>query len=282
LETLVRAAPFVITALGQVPDEECITFSARFYESFFRTGSVDTSFRFAVLALKTDGLDASHFELMRRAKVLKPSGDFVESHPGLDGDSILVNLDSVREKLDSLAISRGELERSLEKRLRFHDLLFACPQQAVFLPFGSTVFGEFQWDDARDAIYCTKLMVISKDTPSDQVGLWASLLVRYNDLRSSEYRLPKWNRGPAPWNVLARGLALLRIVLARFEAASPIIVSLGFGHILPHLDVAREQCQMAAERLEIEDFGHVQASLESALTSLHEVVNGLQPPAVLA
>lgn len=280
LHTLAQGAPFIITAKSEATDDACVTFSKSFYDRFFKTGSIQRSYDYACHILPRDGYDADGFRLDRSARTLNPKGIFVECEPGLEGDTLLVNLDAVDGTRASLGIEREEFERTLAKKLRYHDLMFACPRQQAVLPIGLLLLGEFTWEDACDVVVCTKLMRLKRGagTPQQHFDVWATLLTRYNDMASSEHRHLKWKHGPPPRNVLTRGCNLLRLVVGRFQSVIPQIKEIGAEHVLGNITLAAEQADLAFDRVKTHRHQEAVSSLELGLKYLHEVVGALQPP----
>jgi hypothetical protein len=56
------------------------------------------------------------------------------------------------------------------------------------------------------------------------------------------------------------------------------IVALGFQNLVPHVEMALASTEKAEDQLVLERFPQVVTALEVALTSYHEVAEGLQPP----
>ena len=105
-ETLCKAAPFVITTGDSVYDSECIQFVTGFYEKFFESQSVTSSFTHAINLLRAKNLYRDVFRLFRRELLIKSDSIFIECKPRINRDPIIINLDPVAEKLDNLGATR--------------------------------------------------------------------------------------------------------------------------------------------------------------------------------
>ena len=279
IDVLSGAAPFVVTSREQVTDDQCITFVRGFYESFFTEPSVKNSFDHAVGLLGVRDLPKETFRLSRRCLTRRGDSLYVESTPDLHKDSILVNLDRVKDRLDKFGISEEELCHLLAKKIRVHHWIFERAREHATIPIGRLLFGEFEWRDARDVVHCTKLMKLSADVPREHWEVWAKVLVAYNDLVSCEYRTANTPAEVDSRPSLERAVRLFNYHTRNcFTTLKGTIEQLGASDVIPHIEFAVAETEKAAMELEWERYPHVVEALELALTNLHEVVTGLQPP----
>ncbi len=279
LHTLADAAPFVITSRSAISDDECIAFVHGFYEVFFRERSVQNAFDHAIHVLGVKSLPKDHFRLSRRCLIRKGDSLYIQSTPGYGKDTILVNLDAVKDRLGRFGLSEEELCHLLAKKLRVHHWIFERARENATIPIGRLLFGEFQWENARDVVFCTKLFKLRSDVPQLHWEIWARALTSYNDLASCEYRSAEKPAAPASWTMLQQAVKLFSYHTQQYLV--PLrkrLEELGRPEIAPHIEFAISETERAAVELEWERYPRVVEALELALTNFHEVVSGLQPP----
>lgn len=279
LPTLANAAPFVVTSKDDVLDSACLLFVSGFYEHLFAGNSVQGSFDHASHLLVAKGFDPDSFRLSRRSLIKRADGLFVESTPDPNRDSILVNLDAVAARLGDFGMSPEELCHLIARKLRVHSWIFDGASDHAILPIGRLLFGEFTWKDAKDVVYCTKLMKLSADLPRRHWELWSRILTSYNDLAACQYRsLPK-PADPSRRLVLEQGVRVFKYHVTKYLAPLvPAIEQLGFPGLVPHAELAIASTDNAEDQLVMERFPEVVRALETALTNFHEIAVGLQPP----
>ena len=61
----------------------------------------------------------------------------------------------------------------LARKLRRHSWIFDGASDHAILPIGRLLFGEFTWKEAKDVVYCTKLMRLRSDLPRRHWELWS-------------------------------------------------------------------------------------------------------------
>lgn len=283
IETLANAAPFVVTARCEVEDSACTLFISGFYEHLFGGHSVQGSFEHALHLLAAKGFETDSFRLARRSLIKRADGVFVESTPDPNRDSILVNLDAVKSRLGNYGMSAEELCHLLARKLRVHSWIFDGANDHAILPIGRLLFGEFTWRDAKDVVFCTKLMKLRSDLPRRHWEMWSRVLTSYNDLAACQYRMLPRPADPSRRLILEQGVRVFRYHVTKYlEPSIPVIESLGFASLVPHAELAIASTEKAEDQLVMERYPQVVSSLEVALTSFHEVAVGLQPPEDLA
>jgi hypothetical protein len=279
IATLANAAPFVITSKCEVLDAACTLFISGFYEHLFAGHSVQGSFDHALHLLAAKGFETDSFRLSRRSLIKRADGLFVESTPDPNRDSILVNLDAVSTRLGSFGMTAEELCHLIARKLRVHSWIFDGASDHAILPIGRLLFGEFTWKDAKDVVYCTKLMKLRSDLPRRHWELWSRVITSYNDLAACQYRtLPK-PADPSRRLILEQGVRVFKYHVTKYlEPSVPAIEALGFPGLVPHAELAIASTEKAEDQLVLERYPQVVSALEVALTNYHEVAVGLQPP----
>ena len=276
---LANAAPFVVTSIADVPDEACILFAGGLYECLLPGNSVQSSFDHAVHLLKAKGFAPSLFALSRSCLVARGDSLMIESTPQLHRDSIWVNMDEVADSLDALGMSREEVLHQVARKLTVHYWIFDRSRDQVLLPVGNLLFGEFTWSNARDVVYCKKLVRLRSDIPQKHWAAWVRLLTSYNDLASCEYRYPQNQSEPIPKRLVVKALRILqRYVQTRVKPLREELPALGCEHLLPQVEFVMAECDNAADHVDLDEYERAVVALDMALTNYHQLVTGLQPP----
>ncbi|HEX8450873.1 MAG TPA: CHAT domain-containing protein [Longimicrobium sp.] len=279
LPILADSAPFVITSRGAVSDQDCLIFVEGFYEHLFRQNSVNASFEHALTLMRARGCGEQCFTLSRRHLVRRKDSVYVESRPSSTHDPVIINLDAVRDSLGRFGLSEEEMCHLLARKVVIHHWIFDTARDDAVLPIGRLLFGVFSWTNARDVIYCTKLMKLRADAPALAWQVWSRLMSTYNDLAACRYRSAQRPSDPSSSYMLEEAVALFQHhVLKYMEPARHTLVQLNQEELLPHLQMAITQVETASDQLALGRFREVVLSLELALTNYHTVADGLQPP----
>ncbi len=184
-KSLLRIASHLVTVVGEADDAASICFSSAFYRNFFRTGSIESSFMAAVLALETSQFGALQPVLSRRGLV--DGREIVQVFPMSGVDSLLVDITEAKTSIGELGIEYQEFLAILTRKIRIHRWIFVQPNDGLFLPIGP-FFGQFSWSDGSDVIRCHRVVGIKEDVDEETATAWVSLVVSYNDRRSARYR----------------------------------------------------------------------------------------------
>lgn len=203
----------------------------------------------------------------------------MKSRPSPDHDPVIINLDAVKERLGRFGMSEEELCHLLSQKLIIHRWIFDGERDGAVIPIGRLLFGVFSWTDARDVIYCRKLMRLRADHPTLAWQTWSRLLSSYNDLAALEYRRVQRPADPAVREALEEATTLFAHHLEKYLVpAREAIRSLEMTALMPHLEMAIAEVDRAKDELQLARYRQVVVCLELALTNYHTVVNGVQPP----
>lgn len=279
LDELVDVAPFVITCRLGVPDECCLQFVKAFYDNLFMGRSIMSSFSNTIKLISIRGYKSDFFRLSRRSLIRKGSSKMVECKLGSNHNSILVNIDSVSHDLELLNLTEEEFVHLLSRKLKIHYWIFSIPREGALIPIGQLLFGEFNWENSQDVVYCTNLFKLQTNIKPLHLELWARLLTTYNDLISSDYR-GIFNRdyllNPS---ILRKSCERFKYLFKRYIIPSRIsIEKLGFNQVIPNLEFAIVACDKANDYLLMDNNPQVIKELEICLTNLHEIVDAIKPP----
>lgn len=277
--TLADAAPFVITLDGAVEDEHCLNFIESFYEQRFRGKSTTDSYHRALALLQARDQKFDACALLRRQMIKQNASFFVECRPLPDQDPVLINLDAVKSEFKRLGMEEEEFCHLLARRLRIHRWIFNTPREHALIPVGRMLFGDFSWENAKDQVYCNRLIRLRADIPEKHWQEWSRLLNAYNDLASCEYRQDQSPADPSRRSMLREAVELYQDTLRRFiEPAQAAFGELRAVRLVANVVQVRTHIEAAAAHLEAGRLPAVVMQLELALTNLHEIVTVLQPP----
>ncbi len=278
-EKLIDSAPFVVTSKFKVGDLECLTFIQGLYERLFNGYSIDASFKYANNLLKMKDRYNNDFVLSRRVLSKKENSIFVESKPDPSRNSIIVNLDQVYNKIKKLEISEEQLSYLLSNKLTIHYWIFHRARENATIPIGRLLFGEFWWENAKDVVYCKRIMKLRHDVSQQHWQVWSNVLTSYNDLASCEYRKSYKPTNPECRGMLERALNLFNYHTEKnFKPLRVVLKQLEFNNVIPNLEFAITHCNRANDHYYLERHPQMVEALELSLTNYHEVVTLLQPP----
>jgi len=265
--------------VGPVDDQVCLNFSQNFYDRLLGGSGIQSAFNDTIALLNARKFKTRAFRLDRRSLITRKEGRFLECVPDPKRDSILINLDDVADDLTRFGMPEEELCHLIAKKLKIHCWIFDVPREGCIIPIGQFLYGEFEWCDAKDVVYCRRLMKLRSDIPLNHWRTWHRLLLSYNDLASSSYRLLDEPASPQNREALERALELFQHNVERYlKPARAQIAELGFDSILPQVEFVISHCEMAADHLGLDRNRQVVKSLEEALTNYHEIIDGLRPP----
>jgi hypothetical protein len=284
LPSLANVAPFVITSINEVEDEACISFVKGFYEYLFSNHPIQASFDHALklLSVKKSSLNKS-FRLSRRGLTKKGQSKYVECYPDPNrGDSILVNLDAILDKPNSLGISIEELCHLISRKLKIHYWIFVSERDRAIIPIGRLLFGEFSWKNAKDVVFCNKIIKLMPNVSHYHWELWSRLLMAYNDLASCEYRSIENPADPSRCSVLERSVRLFQHNITKYvkplrDLKDDTNIGNIIFNIMPHIEFVVTSVERANDQLELGRNAQAITELEIALTNLHEIVDYIQP-----
>jgi hypothetical protein len=279
LDLLASTAPFVVTSKCAAQDAACVVFTRGFYEHLLTGNSVQGSFQHAQSLLTARQFEPESFRLSRRSLIKRSDGVFIESVPDPHRDSILVNLDAVKDRLGKFGMSEAELLHMLARKLRVHSWIFDGANDHAIIPVGRLLFGEFTWKNAREIVSCTRLMRIRPDVPRRHWELWSRILTSYNDLAACAYRSAAQPAAPGSRAFLEEGILVFKHHINK--SLIPALGTLGepgYDALVPHGEWAVTAVENAEDQFKMGRYPQTVSALEMALTNFHEVANGLLPP----
>lgn len=187
LPSLAEAAPFVISIHGPANDEAAIDFIGEFYESYFRTNSIEQAFGGALMLMGAKNLELSPI-LTRRAEAQGKQRILYQVFPKSGADSILIDITDAEQDIARLDMQRDTFLTMLSRKIRIHRWIFESSSDQAVLSIGRYI-GMFSWENAADVVKCDCVLRLRADVDERTCELWAGLLTLYNDHRVDRYRL---------------------------------------------------------------------------------------------
>jgi len=274
-KTLHDAAPFVIAMDGSADDTAAIAFSQHFFDEFYRTPAVANAFRQASSALNQMCLYENIKPVLSRRE---PSGNsVVQACFDRRQDSIFVDLSEAEDSISKLPISRHLFHSLLTRKIRVHSWIFMVERERAVLPIGQ-FFGVFSWRNATDVVICHEVLQLKPDLDVDECMGWTRLMVIYNDLRSERYRLVAQPAAIENQGLLSRALDSLEICYSHTLLGSdvtPAAQKLTPLQYTVTLSTVHAQCDLAKQCLENSNLKRAVIALETAISSIHDLVNEL-------
>ena len=188
---LVDCAPYLLTMDGPTNDASAIAFAESFYHDYLKRGSVQKAFAKASLRAEMEGKEQGITPVLRRRAMQESQGSYLlEVVSNRYDDSILVDFREAEPDFAKLQWPREKILSTLNRKIRIHEWLFNVPSRGrTFIPVGP-FFASMSWLDSSDVVKCHRIMKIKANITEQQAGVWASLLVQFNELNLAPHRLP--------------------------------------------------------------------------------------------
>ncbi|CAN5732590.1 hypothetical protein BH10CHL1_BH10CHL1_06460 [soil metagenome] len=268
-------APYLIAMEGSPADEETTVFVKHFYASYLQDHSVQRAFDTAQLHLSTRSrADAVKPVLIQRSRHNTEGKLIVEFKMIQYPDIMSIDLSSIEASLESLGLPKEEVLDMLARKIKIHAWIFAAPRDNAILSIGTTLIGDFSWNASANYIKCNRLYRIQDDIDPTHWQIWTRILLLYNDLCSEEYRLPHRSADPiVRKNLISKGLEHINTVHQVIKGDIDILIQMGLNKVGLSYSLASSYLELANTKFEQGDSPMTVAYLESALSSLHDVVN---------
>lgn len=273
LDQLIDAASYVISIHGPADDEESIAFISNFYEGYCKTRSIESAFGIATFISK-ERLSAI---LTRRAEVGSKTKPLVAIFSRKRESPMYLDLSEAEESISRLAVSRELVVSTLSRKMHIHRWIFEEPRDRALLSVGP-FFGVFSWRSANDVVICHKLIKVREDASNELISLWAQLLVAYNDLYMSEYRLLEKAVGPGTAGTVRRALIDFKAAQVQFfdELKGSAILTAKESATFATIGATFIANVAKAEmKLDVQEYARAVIFLETALSSMHDFIDNL-------
>lgn len=276
LEDLLELSQFVITVIGPADDAAAIEFAVALMEDYLAHSSIETAFGTAQKTIFAKGLTLS--PLLSRHGQDKGRAVYAV-FPGTFEDSILVDISDIEDDIKNLGLSRDSFLRMLTQKIRVHHWLFKVAKEEAIIPIG-TCFGVFSWTAPAEIVTCNRLLSVKEDAPLDAITAWTSALIAYNDLFVHRYRCVSGPVNPPGYTkILERAVkayyACFKSYLADSSVNATIFQKLAPAQFGITRGIFEGQLNRVDDSLANDDHGLVVVALETALTSLHDLISAV-------
>ena len=271
--SLIGSATYLISVRGAADDQAAISFTKHFYDALLKTNSIEKAF--GVASFITENSLAAL--LTRRATSEEPSRELLAVYSKKRLEPMFMDLSEAEESITRLNISRETIVSTLGRKMHIHRWIFEEPRDRAVLTVGP-YFGIFSWKSPSDIIVCHKILKIRADAPVELIQLWAKLIVTYNDLYMSEYRLLETAVTHGTAFKVERAITDFRSAQAQFFERLEDSALVGTNETSLFISIGATfsaNVEKAAERLQTRDYARSVIFLETALSSVHDFIDSL-------
>jgi hypothetical protein len=270
-DDLAPHVPYLISVTGLANDAAAIQFSKFFFSFYLRDQrSIEDAVRYATTILGKN----SNFsiEICRRGLLNHRGNLIVESR--IDKEIILVNLNNVRDFIDSLSEQeQDQFLDAIRTSIRAHFNLFCSAMERVAIPFGKYV-GVFTWQNEFDQIVCNQVFIVNENITEMQFEAVARLMLRYTNLARLSYRERSERDYPNKARVVKESLNNFHFSANMFLASEYAAV---FKELSPSsykvaIGIIRANLAEADLSISQEDYSQTIIHMEMTLTTFHNFV----------
>lgn len=269
---LLSEAPYVVSVSGPADDDAAIDFVGNFYEQYLRSNSIESAFDFAC-AFVGDRLKV----ILGRKPRGTTIGKTVAVAPIRGHDPIYVEFEEAIESISRLQIPLDDFLGTLLRKIWVHVWVFEGERENAILPIGP-YFGLFSWKNAKDVVHCRRVYKPKAGLSDAVCETIALMIVSYNDVYVSKYRLsskPASEQNPQHFK---HGLHLIHRIMDRFYKNAERFSVL--EQILPEtIRMLRANCwanlSKADEKFADGELAAAVIFAESALSAIHDAIDAL-------
>lgn len=274
-------APYVVTVEAEAEDHAALMFSKYFYDAILTGRPIEAALTAAQLML-----DSLHCESGLQIFVTRRADEEGKGRTILRGiksrgfpETLLIDVTDIERQLDELGIRKGEFFAQIANKIYIHRWLMfeSADMQNALLPIGKYL-GVFSWKTGMDLIVCHRLLHPRDDASAEQCALWMGLAFDYNQLFAHGYRHERDRIYPGIEKRLESALREQQFVvetLAPDGVNARMLLDLIPDQAKLSLPLMRQHLGRAEIELAQERFGEAIAHLETVLSLLHGVVDGL-------
>ncbi|WP_271007839.1 CHAT domain-containing protein [Paucibacter sp. B51] len=273
VSTVVDTASYIVTASGSADDDAAMKFVRNFYDTYLEKGSIERAFSISNFIVG----DELNCVLTRRAKVGASVKPFVALFSKKKIEPMYLDLSEAEESIKRLNIPREQVVATLGRKMHIHRWIFEEPRDRAVLTVGP-YFGVFSWKSVSDVIVCHQMLRLRTGLPEKLIQTWAELIVTYNDLYMSEYRLLSTPVDSSTARTVARAIQEFKKAHARFFEGIEGAEWLADGdrsHFVAIGATLNANVEKAAEKLENQEYARSVIFLETALSSIHDFIDSL-------
>jgi hypothetical protein len=283
-DALVSCAPYVLgvgwgaTDQAERLGEGAQVFASTLLVSYARNRSIERATNDAQVQLKARGLGQGvRMSLLKRARSSADGTLVIEAKIAGFPDPVTLDLSAVQASLAKLGLSGQQVLDLLARKIRAHRIAFAIPRETAILSIDSILYGEFSWDPAAGVMTCKKLFRFREDISEKQWEAWCKLLVTYNDLCGESFKHIKHPGDPAARTTIRQSCARFATAYRDLSGVVTTLVEAGCRQARRPYAETKANLDMAETKLKEEAYGHAVAYLDTALSTLHDLVNMCRP-----
>jgi hypothetical protein len=274
---LIDSAPYLITISESADDELAIEFISEFYDSYFRSESIQTAFKEALLYVSLINGDAKLNAVLSRRAIEKGASQVLFQVFPSGKDSLLINLTEAESDIANLAISKDDFLSLLSRKIRIHKWVFDSPRERAILSIGP-YFGLFSWENASDVVNCHKILQVKPEVDEKTCEVWASLIVSYNDHFAEKYRSSPPFSSALESSWIKKAIDDQRITFKAFfekKEVSDILRNISPEQFKVTKSLIVANLNMCDKKFHDDDYKSTVLYLESTLSAIHDLVDAL-------
>lgn len=253
-------------------------FMREFYTSYAQDRSVEKAFEDAKFVVDVLRISSSlEAELLNRARRSVGGQLTIQVRVRHFPNPLIVHLGAVEAALDNLGIPRQQVLDLLARKIQVHSWIFSTPRDSVVLPVGSNIIGMFSWDGSSGVIKCDRLFKVKDDINPEHWEGWCRLLIAYNDLCGEEYRTLKEPSDPSAKYILERAINRCEVTYRTLQDSIAMLEKAGFHQARLSYSLATAFFEKAQDKFVEDNLAMTVSFLESALTSIHDIVSSCLP-----
>jgi hypothetical protein len=284
---LMTSAPFVVTVEGPADDNAAIEFTRLFYDNFLSSRSVERSLARAQIALQALNYDLGlQIYVTRRGEELSKGRKTLQSiKSGLREETVLIDITDVELQIETLDIAKGHFLALLANKIYIHRWLYleSVDMEYAVFPIGK-YFAVFSWNNGMDILTCRRILRPKSSATQDGCDAWMGLSFRYNQLFALAYRRERESIYAGMQEKLKYALDEFELCVGRFfgveGSARDPKASRAIKEAIPDQfklasPLINENMTAAARYLAQEEYSRVVIHLETTLSLIHGVLDGL-------
>lgn len=274
---LIESSPYLITISESADDDLSIEFISEFYDSYFRSGSIQTAFKEAQLYVSLINRDSNLTAVLSRRAIEKGASQVLFQVFPSGKDSILIDLTEAESDIENLDISKEDFLSLLSRKIRIHKWVFDSPRERAILSIGP-FFGLFSWKNASDVVNCHKILQVKSEVDEKTCEVWASLIVSYNDHFAEKYRSAPPYSSALESSWIKKAIDDQRITFNAFfekKETSEVLKNIAPEQYKVTKSLLVANLDMCDRKFHDGDYKSTVLYLESTLSAIHDMVDAL-------
>lgn len=268
--------PYLVTLTGEADDDACVEFASTFYRVYLATSRIEMAFSNASETVAAVYPEKRLYPVLSR-RAATERGDSLVTVACRRDDAVLIDTSLAEDDIRALGARREEFLALLCRKIRVHRWVFVGSSDGTVLAIGP-YFGVFTWSQVDDPVILSRLMRLRDDIGEEEAEVFGDLLVCYNDLRVRRYR-----EAPGPVSGIEER-DIKRAIEDHYGTSAHFFENPKPADVLRRLvpEALRAAAAMVPANLKGADnafhrgdLGRTIAYLETALTTLHDLVDAV-------